>query len=76
LYAEVQAFREKMGPETQVSLALTYMGTGQALVRMQRFDEAEEFYDKAHKIIMDAYGPEGHYVSQSVSYYSLRRACA
>jgi hypothetical protein len=66
LYAEVQAFREKMSPETQVSLAFTYMGTGQALVQIQKFVEAEEFYDRANKIIVETYGPEGHYVSQSV----------
>ncbi|KAI1121629.1 P-loop containing nucleoside triphosphate hydrolase protein [Nemania abortiva] len=62
LYDEVQSIRERMGTETQVSLALTYGGKGQALVQLGRYVEAEEFYNKAYAIIVNEYGPEGHYV--------------
>lgn len=64
LYAEVQAFREEMGEDTLVSLALTYCGTGQALVQLRRYEEAKYFYDKSFKIVKEKYGPKGHYVAQ------------
>jgi tetratricopeptide (TPR) repeat protein len=64
LYAEVQQVREKMGEETQVPLSLTYLGSGQALDQLGRYDAAKEFFDKAYSIITQHQGPEGHYVKQ------------
>ncbi|KAI1378147.1 hypothetical protein F4677DRAFT_414521 [Hypoxylon crocopeplum] len=62
LYDEVQKARETLGAETQIPLAITYAGKGQAMVQMQRFAETEAFYDKAYDIIQRTYGPEGHYI--------------
>ena len=64
LYTEVRPIREGMGPETEVSLAITYMGLGQVLFQIDQFLEAELFYLRALEIVRRTYGPEGHFVAQ------------
>ena len=64
LYEEVRIVRESMGEETAGTLALTYMGIGQAQVKLENFVDAEAAYDKAWKIMVKQFGDDGHYIAQ------------
>lgn len=64
LFRKAQKVREAGGTDSKVVLAITYAGIGRALFGKKKYDEAMTYYDRCYNIIVEEWGPEGHFLSQ------------
>ena len=57
LFAQTRTAREKLGVDSEISLALTYAGIARAFFTQRNHDESKEYYDKTLAIVISHYGP-------------------